>query len=90
MTSGIAIDLVRHAVMLSLLVAAPLLLTAVAVGVLVSLVQAVTQVQEQTLTFLPKLAVMALVFTLALPWLLHQLCAYAAEMFRTLPRWVAG
>jgi flagellar biosynthesis protein FliQ len=52
-------------------------------------VQAVTQVQEQTLTFLPKLAVMAIVFVLTLPWLLHQLVAYAAEMFRSLPRWVA-
>jgi flagellar biosynthetic protein FliQ len=89
MTSGIAIDLIRHAVLLSLLVAAPLLVTAVAVGVIVSLVQAVTQVQEQTLTFLPKLAVMALVFTLSLPWLIHQLIAYAAEIFRSLPRWVA-
>ena len=89
MTSGIAIDLIRHAVMLSLLVAAPLLLTAVTVGVLVSLLQAITQVQEQTLTFLPKLAAMALVFTIALPWLLHQLVAYAVEMFRSLPRWVS-
>jgi flagellar biosynthetic protein FliQ len=55
----------------------------------VSLVQAVTQVQEQTLTFLPKLAVMGGLFGLLLPWILDRLVAYTAELIRSLPRWVS-
>lgn len=81
-------ELVRHAVMMALLVAAPLLIAALVVGVIVSLVQAVTQVQEQTLSFLPKLAVMGGLFALMLPWLIDRLVGYTAELIRGLPRWV--
>jgi len=87
-TTGVAVDLVRHAVMMALFVAAPMLIAALLVGVIVSLVQAVTQVQEQTLTFLPKLAVMGGLFGLLLPWILDRLVAYTAELIRSLPRWV--
>jgi len=85
----LAVDLVRQAVMLSLAVAAPLLLTALLVGVLVSLVQAVTQLQEQTLTFIPKLLALALVFVLTLPWTLTRLVEYLAGVIRSLPTLVA-
>jgi len=88
-SSGFAIDLVRHAVMLSLLTAAPLLLAALVVGVGVSLVQAVTQLQEQTLTFIPKLLVLGLVFVITLPWLLSQLIEYLSGILRTLPTLVS-
>lgn len=85
MTPALAVDLVHHAVWLTLLVAAPLLLTALGVGLLVSLVQAVTQLQEQTLTFIPKLLAMAVVFVIALPWTLTQLVEYLAAVLRSLP-----
>ncbi len=85
MTPALALDLVHHAVMLTLLVAAPLLLTALGVGVLVSLVQAVTQLQEQTLTFIPKLVALAVVFLITLPWTLNRLIEYLAGILRTLP-----
>jgi len=85
MSAGLAIDLVRRAVMLSLLLASPLLLTALLVGVVVSLVQAVTQLQEQTLTFIPKLALLAVVFVVTLPWLLSQLVQYLVGVMHTLP-----
>jgi flagellar biosynthetic protein FliQ len=75
--------------MLSLLVAAPLLATALVVGILVSLFQAVTQLQEQTLTFIPKLLSLALVFILTLPWVLTKLVEYLAGVLRSLPA-VAG
>jgi flagellar biosynthetic protein FliQ len=84
-TPALAVDLVHHAVWLTLLVAAPLLLTALGVGLLVSLVQAVTQLQEQTLTFIPKLLAMAVVFVIALPWTLTQLVEYLAAVLRSLP-----
>ena len=89
MTPGLAIELVQHAVMLALLVAAPLLLTALSVGLLVSLIQAVTQLQEQTLTFIPKLVALALVFVITLPWLLSQLVQYLTATLRSLPTLVS-
>ncbi len=84
MNVPLAVDLIRHAVLLALLLAAPMLLVALLVGVLVSLVQAVTQIQEQTLTFIPKLVALAFVFTLSLPWLLGQLVEYLTGVLRSL------
>ncbi|MFN8588905.1 MAG: flagellar biosynthetic protein FliQ [Burkholderiaceae bacterium] len=89
MNGQLAVDLVRQAVMLSLAVAAPLLATALVVGILVSLVQAVTQLQEQTLTFVPKLLTLALVFVLTLPWALTRLVEYLAGVLRSLPTLVS-
>lgn len=89
MNGQLAVDLVRQAVMLSLAVAAPLLATALVVGILVSLVQAVTQLQEQTLTFIPKLLTIALVFVLTLPWALTRLVEYLAGVLRSLPTLVS-
>ena len=89
MSSALAVDLIRHAVMLMLMTAAPLLLAALVIGVIVSLVQAITQLQEQTLTFLPKLLLLALVFALTLPWLLTQLVEYLSGVLRTLPTLVS-
>lgn len=85
MSSALAVDLIRHALNVALLVSAPLLLTALVVGILVSLVQAVTQIQEQTLTFIPKLLSVAAVFMLLLPWLLSQLVQYVVGVLQSLP-----
>ncbi len=89
MSGALAVDLVRQAVMMSLVVAAPLLATALLVGILVSLVQAVTQLQEQTLTFIPKLLAISLVFVLTLPWALTRLVEYLAGVLRSLPTLVS-
>lgn len=85
MSGALAVDLVRQAVMLSLMVAAPLLATALLIGIVVSLIQAVTQLQEQTLTFIPKLLGLALVFVVTLPWTLTRLVEYLAGVLRSLP-----
>ncbi len=85
MSPGFAAELIRHAVAIALWVAAPLLLTTLVVGVLVSLVQAVTQLQEQTLTFIPKLVLISVVFIATLPWALSQLVEYLVQVLRTLP-----
>jgi len=82
---ALAVDLVRHAVTLALLVASPLLATALLVGIVVSVIQAVTQIQEQALTFVPKLLAMSAIFVLLLPWLLGQLVSYLAGLLRSLP-----
>jgi flagellar biosynthetic protein FliQ len=85
MTPGLAIELVHRAVFVCLLVSAPLLVTSLLIGVVVSLLQALTQIQEQTLTFIPKLVAIAMVLLLALPWMLRQLVEYLAQSLNLLP-----
>ncbi|MBX3147633.1 MAG: flagellar biosynthetic protein FliQ [Gemmatimonadales bacterium] len=80
-----ASELIRQAVMLTLVVAAPLLLSAMIVGLIVTLIQAVTQLQEQTLTFLPKLLTMAIMFVLTLPWMIRKLSEFVIVAIRSLP-----
>lgn len=85
MSSTLAVELIRQALTVALLVAAPLLITSLAVGILVSLIQAVTQIQEQTLTFIPKLVAMAAVFIIFLPWSLAQLIQYLVGVLQSFP-----
>ena len=89
MSGALAVDLVRQAVMMSLMVAAPMLATALFIGIVVSLIQAVTQLQEQTLTFIPKLLGLSLVFVLTLPWTITRLVEYLAGVLRSLPTLVS-
>ena len=76
-----ATDLVRRTLMLAMLVSAPMLLIGLAVGIVVSLFQAVTQIQEQTLTFVPKIAAMIAAALLLMPWISQHLLDYAALLF---------
>ena len=85
MNAVFATDLIRNAVTLTLVLAAPLVVSALVVGLIVTLIQAVTQLQEQTLTFLPKLITMALMFVLALPWMLRRLTEFVLAALNTLP-----
>lgn len=85
MTPGAAVELMNRAVMMALMVAAPLLITALVIGVIVSLIQALTQIQEQTLTFIPKLIGVAVVMLLTLPWMVRQLVEYLVGILDLLP-----
>lgn len=76
MNIDFSIEIIRNAIVVALMVAAPLLFTALLVGVVVSLIQAITQIQEQTLTFVPKILIMGAVFIIALPWILSRLIAF--------------
>lgn len=76
-----ATDLVRHALILAMVVSGPMLIIGLAVGVIVSLLQAITQIQEQTLTFVPKIAAMIAAAIVLLPWIGQQLMDYAANIF---------
>ncbi len=78
-----ATELIRHTLVLTLVVSAPMLIIGLVVGVVVSLLQAVTQIQEQTLTFVPKIAAMFTAAILLLPWIGHQLMEYTASMLLT-------
>lgn len=76
-----ALDNVRDALMMSLEIATPILVAGLLVGLVVSILQAVTQVQEQTLSFVPKIAAMILVSVLLLGWISTQMVEYAQKMF---------
>ena len=75
------LDFARQGIWVLLLVSAPMLITALVVGLAVSLVQALTQVQESTLTFVPKLVAMLFVMMLAMPYMLQTLQDYGTKLF---------
>lgn len=85
MTVESAIDLAREAALLTLVVGAPILISGMAVGLVVSMLQAVTQIQEQTLSFVPKIIAMILVMMLVLPWIMTQMLDYTANLIRDIP-----
>jgi len=76
-----ATELVRTSLMLALVISAPMLLIGLVVGIIVSLIQAVTQIQEQTLTFVPKITAMVAAAVFLMPWIGHRLLDYAGTMF---------
>lgn len=85
MTIDLAVDLVRESLMLMMTLSGPVLLAALAIGLAISLLQAVTQVQEQTLTFVPKILVMVVVAVLTAPWMLEMIMEFSARMFSGMP-----
>ena len=89
MSHALVTDLARNALMVALLVAAPMLVVAIAVGLLVSVFQTVTQIQEQTLSFVPKLVAVAVVFLVALPWIMQLMVQYTTQLLRSLPNLVS-
>ena len=75
----------RHALEMTLMLAAPLLLTALAVGLLVGIFQAATQINEMTLSFIPKLLAMAAMLALTGPWMLRTLVEYTRNLIESIP-----
>ncbi|MFQ5589941.1 MAG: flagellar biosynthesis protein FliQ [Phycisphaerae bacterium] len=80
-----AIEMGRDAFWMSLIAAAPILLIGLVVGLCISLFQAVTQLQEQTLTFAPKIAAMVIAASLFIPWIGNKMVDYAQEMLGSVP-----
>jgi len=85
MTLDSAVELGRTAVMMGLLIGTPVLLTAIVVGLVISILQAVTQIQDQTLSFVPKIIAMFVAVMYLLPWILQQLTEYSTTLFRDIP-----
>ena len=75
----------RHAMEITLLIAAPMLLTALAIGLLVSIFQAATQINEATLSFIPKLVGIFVALVIAGPWMLSIMLDYMREVFGGIP-----
>ncbi len=87
MTPDNVIDLGQQALWITVLLAAPLLLAALVTGLVVGLFQAATQIQEQTLSFIPKLLAMVVALIAAGPWLLQTITDYTSDLIiNTVPR----
>lgn len=82
MTPEMAIDIFRRALTLALLVSAPMLAGGLVIGLIVSVFQAVTQIHEMTLTFIPKILTVVLALVLFLPWMTDMLLQFTVELFQ--------
>lgn len=76
------IDLVRQALIITLKISAPILAAGMVVGLLISIFQSVTSIQDQTLSFVPKIIAMIVVIVLLVPWIIQRLVEYTAELLR--------
>jgi flagellar biosynthetic protein FliQ len=85
MNSTSVLTLIENALEVGVLVSAPLLLSALAMGLLVSLFQAATQINEMTLSFIPKLLVLVLVMLIGGPWMLGIMLDYMQRLFTAIP-----
>ena len=85
MTPEMVLDVRHDALWTIALLASPLLLSALAVGLLVGMIQAATQIQEMTLTFIPKLIVLALALLIAGPWMLTLLTDFSINLIQSIP-----
>jgi flagellar biosynthetic protein FliQ len=85
MNQDTVINLATQAMMLSLKVAGPILLLGLIVGLLVSIFQAVTSIQEQSLSFIPKIVGVAVLIVVLGPWMLGQLVSYAQNLYLSIP-----
>jgi flagellar biosynthetic protein FliQ len=88
MTYAFALSLGREAIFTALIVAAPMLLLGLITGLVVSIFQAVTQIQEQTLTFIPKILVSAVAILFFGPFMLAMLTSFTSRVFTNIPQYV--
>ena len=85
MSPEAVLDIGREAMYLTVLLAAPLLLSALLVGVLIGVFQAATQIQEMTLSFIPKLISLVVAMLIAGPWMLHLIMDFSIRLFNEIP-----
>ena len=85
MTRDTVVTLTVEAMELAMKIGGPLLIVGLIVGLVISVFQAVTQIQEQTLTFIPKIVATAAVVIIAGPWMLDQMLVYATELYSSIP-----
>ncbi len=80
-----AVDIGRQAIMITLIISAPMLVAGLLVGLVVGIFQAVTQIHEMTLTFIPKILAMVAVLLVTLPWMLIEIVDYTVRLFEMIP-----
>ncbi|MBK4735682.1 flagellar biosynthesis protein FliQ [Noviherbaspirillum sp. DKR-6] len=88
MSMDLALMLTSRTLWAAVLISAPMLLTALLVGLLISIFQVVTQIQEMSLSFVPKLLAVAGVMVISGPWLLRHLVAFASSLILSIPSYL--
>ena len=86
MNQDTVVTLATQAMTLALEIAGPMLLVGLVIGLVVSLFQAVTQIQEQSLSFIPKIVGIAVLIVILGPWMLDQLVSYAQNLYLSIPQ----
>ncbi len=82
MTNGEALDIMRSAIMVAMKIGGPILILSMIIGVFISIIQAVTQIHEQTITFVPKVLLIVFVCIICGPWMLETLQDFVYEVFK--------
>lgn len=90
MGNEFVIGIANQAVKVTMMLAAPMLLGALVIGILVSLFQAVTQINEQTLSFIPKILVIVMALVFFSPWMMDVITSFTKELIISIPNIVAG
>ena len=88
MTPDFVVGFARQSIELTLMISLPLLLTGLSVGLIVSIFQAATQIQEPTLAFIPKIMAMFVALLIAFPWIMDKLLTFTREIFLNLPVYI--
>jgi flagellar biosynthesis protein FliQ len=89
MNQDTVVNLATQAMTLALKIAGPILLVGLVIGLIVSIFQAVTQIQEQSLSFIPKIVALAALIIIMGPWMLDQLVTYAQNLYLSIPQLVS-
>jgi len=85
MTDKLVLDIANQSIWITLQMAAPPLLAAVVAGLVVSVIQAATQINEQTLSFIPKVLLMTLAMAICGPWMMHTMMDFVSKLFTEIP-----
>lgn len=88
MNGDLAIEIGRNALMMVMLISAPMLLLGMFVGIFMSIIQAATSIQEQTLAFIPKIIAVFVAIVIFGPWMLSMLVSFTRDIFMQLPEMV--
>lgn len=88
MTTAFVVGIMAEAIKVTLFMAAPVLIVALVVGVAISLFQAVTQVQEMTLAYVPKIVAVLVALVAALPWMINLLLNFTSNLFSNIPNYI--
>ena len=88
MTPEFVVGFAKQAIELTLLIALPMLGIGMAVGIFISILQAATQIQEMTLTMVPKIVAIFIALLLAFPWIMDKMTTYTTNIFLNLPNYI--
>ncbi|MDD3579431.1 MAG: flagellar biosynthesis protein FliQ [Desulfobacca sp.] len=88
MTQELVMGIATDAIRITLIISLPILGIGLTVGILISLIQSATQIQEMTLTFIPKICAVFVGLLLFLPWIMNQLISYTITLYNNIPRYI--